>query len=53
MHPLILIPTIKDYIWGGTKLREEFGKESKLEKSKKTVDVKAEKVEQTEGDENA
>lgn len=32
MHPLILIPTIKDYIWGGTKLREEFGKESKLEK---------------------
>lgn len=32
MHPLILIPTIKDYIWGGIKLREEFGKESKLEK---------------------
>ena len=24
MHPLILIPTIKDYIWGGTRLSKEF-----------------------------
>lgn len=32
MQPLILIPPIKDYIWGGTKLRDEFGKESKLER---------------------
>jgi len=32
MQPLILIPPIKDYIWGGTKLREEFGKESSLER---------------------
>lgn len=32
MHPLKLIPTIKDYIWGGTKLRSEFGKVSSLER---------------------
>lgn len=32
MQPLILIPPIKDYIWGGTKLRDEFGKESRLER---------------------
>ena len=32
MRILELIPPIKDYIWGGTKLRECFGKESKLEK---------------------
>lgn len=30
--PLILIPPIKDYIWGGTKLRDEFGKESELDR---------------------
>lgn len=32
MHPLILTAPIKDYIWGGTKLREQFGKESSLER---------------------
>ncbi|MBQ8961556.1 MAG: mannose-6-phosphate isomerase, class I [Ruminococcus sp.] len=32
MTPFELIPPIKDYIWGGTKLREEFGKESSLER---------------------
>lgn len=32
MKPLLLNPPIKDYIWGGTKLRDEFGKESELEK---------------------
>ena len=32
MRPFELIPPIKDYIWGGTKLREEFGKESGLER---------------------
>ena len=32
MEPLILIPPVKDYIWGGTKLRDEFGKESSLER---------------------
>lgn len=32
MKPLILIPTIKDYIWGGTKLRDEFGKKSDLQR---------------------
>ena len=26
MKILKLSPTIKDYIWGGTRLREEFGK---------------------------
>ncbi|MBQ9957353.1 MAG: class I mannose-6-phosphate isomerase [Ruminococcus sp.] len=29
---MILTPPIKDYIWGGTKLREQFGKESDLER---------------------
>lgn len=32
MYPLVLTPPIKDYIWGGTKLREQFGKESSLDK---------------------
>lgn len=32
MTPFILDPPIKDYIWGGTKLRDEFGKESQLER---------------------
>lgn len=32
MKPLILIPPIKDYIWGGTKLRDDFGKTSELER---------------------
>lgn len=32
MKPLILNPPIKDYIWGGTKLREQFGKKSNLER---------------------
>ncbi|MBQ8296470.1 MAG: class I mannose-6-phosphate isomerase [Ruminococcus sp.] len=32
MKPFKLIPPIKDYIWGGTKLRDEFGKESGLER---------------------
>lgn len=32
MRPFELIPPIKDYIWGGTKLRDEFGKESSLER---------------------
>lgn len=25
MYPLLLKPTIKDYIWGGTRLKKEFG----------------------------
>ena len=32
MRPFELIPPIKDYIWGGTKLREQYGKESTLER---------------------
>lgn len=32
MQPLLLKPPIKDYIWGGTKLREQFGKESDFER---------------------
>lgn len=32
MKPFELIPPIKDYIWGGTKLREEFGKVSSLDR---------------------
>lgn len=32
MRPFELIPPVKDYIWGGTKLREQYGKESDLER---------------------
>lgn len=32
MTPFELKPTIKDYIWGGTRLRDEFGMESSLER---------------------
>ena len=32
MRPFLLKAPIKDYIWGGTKLREIFGKESGLER---------------------
>ncbi|MBQ1464567.1 MAG: mannose-6-phosphate isomerase, partial [Ruminococcus sp.] len=32
MRPFELTPPIKDYIWGGTRLRDEFGKESKLDR---------------------
>lgn len=32
MKPFELIPPIKDYIWGGTRLREEFGKKSSLDR---------------------
>ena len=28
MIPFLIKPAIKDYIWGGTRLRDEFGKES-------------------------
>ena len=32
MRPFLLKPAVKDYIWGGTRLREEFGKESDTER---------------------
>ena len=32
MRPFLLKPAIKDYIWGGTKLREEFGRKSSKER---------------------
>ncbi|HBB71974.1 MAG TPA: mannose-6-phosphate isomerase, partial [Ruminococcus sp.] len=32
MTPFLLEPAIKDYIWGGTRLRDEYGKESDLER---------------------
>lgn len=32
MTPFKLKPTIKDYIWGGTRLRDEFGMESSFER---------------------
>lgn len=28
MYPLLLKPTIKDYLWGGTKLKTDFGFET-------------------------
>ena len=32
MEPLKLKPAFQDYIWGGTRLRDEFGKQSDLER---------------------
>ena len=32
MTPFELIPPIKDYIWGGTRLKDDFGFESNLDK---------------------
>lgn len=32
MYPLKLTPTIKDYIWGGTRLRDQFGLQSNLDR---------------------
>lgn len=31
-QPLLLVPAFQDYIWGGTRLREEFGKDCSLER---------------------
>ena len=32
MYPLLLKPSIKDYLWGGTRLKTEYKMESDLEK---------------------
>ena len=32
MYPLILKAPLKDYIWGGTKLKDEYGFKSELER---------------------
>lgn len=32
MYPLKLIPAYKDYIWGGTRLKTDFGKQSEMDK---------------------
>ena len=32
MYPLLLSPAFKDYIWGGTRLRDDFGKDCPLER---------------------
>lgn len=32
MYPLLLKPAFKDYIWGGNRLRSDFGKECSLDK---------------------
>ena len=31
MNPVLLSPAFKDYLWGGTRLKEEFGKKSDLD----------------------
>ena len=30
MYPLLLKPPVKDYLWGGSRLRSDFGIESEL-----------------------
>lgn len=32
MTPFLIKPAVKDYIWGGTRLRDEYGKESSLDR---------------------
>ena len=32
LYPMLLKPAFKDYIWGGTRLRDDFGKECDLDK---------------------
>ena len=31
MQPFVLIPAYKDYLWGGTRLKDEWGKRTELE----------------------
>ncbi len=37
MYPMQLIAPCKDYLWGGTRLREEFGKTSDKEKNRRKL----------------
>ena len=32
MEPMKLKPAVKDYLWGGTRLREEYGVDAPLDK---------------------
>ena len=32
LYPMKLIAPLKDYIWGGTRLKEEYGKKTDLDK---------------------
>ena len=32
MYPLKLTPAFKDYLWGGTRLRDDFGKDCDFDK---------------------
>ncbi|MDR0974402.1 MAG: class I mannose-6-phosphate isomerase [Ruminococcus sp.] len=39
VYPLLMEPVFKDYLWGGTRLRDEFGKNSSLEKIAESWEV--------------
>lgn len=39
MYPLQLKPAVKDYLWGGTRLKEEFGKVSELPRIAETWEL--------------
>ena len=39
MEPIILKPACKDYLWGGKRLREEFGKESEADRIAETWEL--------------
>ena len=41
-EPVLLSPAFKDYLWGGTRLKEEYGKKSDLEKVADLAQWKAE-----------
>lgn len=42
-NPVKLIPSCKEYLWGGTRLKNEFGIESELEKIAETWELSAHK----------
>lgn len=43
LTPVKLIPAFKDYLWGGTKLKTQFGKKSELEKVAESWELSAHK----------
>ena len=43
LMPVKLKPTFKDYLWGGTRLKEEFGKECDLERVAESWELSAHK----------
>ena len=43
LYPLKLKPALKDYLWGGTRLRDEYGKQTEMEKVAESWEVSCHK----------